>query len=85
MAICTGQYISVDMISFIMQYVCLLNQLNGEKLALFLPEARCAFLIVAALQFFAYQLHNSQKSYQGKNMSFLCTAECHLEHNTLLL
>ena len=65
--------------------ICLLNQLNGEKSALFLPEARCAFLIVAALQFFAYQLHNSQKSYQGKNMSFLCTAECHLERNTLLL
>ena len=39
----------------------LLNQLNGDDGALFLPKARRAFLIVAAPQcFFAYQFHNSQ-------------------------
>ena len=35
--------------------------------------------------FFAYQFHNSQKSYQGKDVSCLGTAESHLESNVLLL
>ena len=33
--------------------------------------------------FFAYQFHNSQKSYQGKDVSCLGTAESHLERNVL--
>ena len=35
--------------------------------------------------FFAYQFHNSKKSYQGKDVSCLGTAESHLKHNALLL
>ena len=35
--------------------------------------------------FFAYQFHNSQKSYQGKDVSCLGTTESHLECNALLL
>ena len=35
--------------------------------------------------FFAYHFHNSQESYQGKDVSCLGTAESYLERNALLL
>ena len=58
----------------------------SDKEALLLPEASHAFLIVTTLLrcelFFPYWFHNSQKSYQGKNMSCLSTAESHLKCNT---
>ena len=83
MAIHTGQYASFDTISFI---ICLLNRLNGDNGALFLPKAGRAFLIGRhSTMFFGYQSHNSQKSYQGKDVNCLCTAESHLKRNTLLL
>ena len=59
----------------------LLNQLNGDNGALFLPKAGCA-LIVAALQCFSL---TSSTTYQGKDVSCLGTAESHLVRNVLLI
>ena len=39
----------------------LLNQLNGDNGALFLPKAGCAFLIVAALQCFRLPVPQQSK------------------------
>ena len=64
----------------------LLNQLNGDKGALFLPEARhvCLFNCYHYALSFAYQFHKS-KSYQGINMSCMGTTEGYFECNALLL
>ena len=60
MAIHTGQYVRFDMISFI---ICFINQLNGDNGALFLPKARRAFLIVAALQCFSLTSSTTVKNH----------------------
>ena len=64
-------------------FYVLLNQLNGDNGALFLPKAGRAFLIVAALQCFS--LTSSTTAYQDKDVSCLGTAESHPVRNTLLL
>ena len=67
MAIRTGQYTSLDIITFIW---CFIKLVNRDKGVLFLSKVRHGFLIVVTLHcFFAYQFHNNQKSYQGKNVS----------------
>ena len=63
----------------------LLNQLNGDNGALFLPKARRPFQMSPLTMLFAYQFHNSQKSYQGNDVSCLGITESHLVHNALLL
>ena len=45
----------------------------------------CLFNCRHSTMFFAYQFHNSQKSYQGKDVSCWGSAESHLERNALLL
>ena len=42
------------------------------------------FYLLPLCTVFAYQLCNSQKSYRGTNVSYLDTAESHLECNVLL-
>ena len=77
MAIHTDQYASFDTISFI---IFLLNWLNGDKEAFFLPEARRAFLIVATLQCFLFTSLTTVKNHtnlkgKNKNVSYLGTTE----------
>ena len=64
---------------------CFIKSINGDKGAVFFPEARCAFNCFHSALFFAYRFYNSQKSYQGKHVSCLVTAESHPKCNALVL
>ena len=65
MAIHTGQYASFDMISFII----LLNRLNGDNGALFLPKATdVPFLIATALQYFSHTSSTTVKNHTKTKM-----------------
>ena len=55
----------------------LLNQLNGDEGALFLPEAGHAFLIVAILQCLCLPVLQQPKIIPSQNVSCLSTTENH--------
>ena len=67
MAIHTRQYASFDTISFIICFI--LNRLNGDNGALFLPKAAdVPFLIVAALQCFSLTTSTTVKNHTKAKM-----------------
>ena len=86
----TGQYISLDIISFIICFI------KWDKGTLFLPEAGHTFIVVVLCIAFCLPVHNSPKSYHNiyykllvmprqKYELYLSTAESHLKRNALLL
>ena len=65
-AIHIGQYASFD--TGQLHYYVLLNWLNRDNVALFLPKAGHAFLIVAALQWFSLTSSTTIKNHTKEKM-----------------